>query len=129
MAALRAHAEGLCAREAAVELLVGHQRWLLREDFVEAFVGLGGGVASGEAMAWVDWDGAVVAVDSGRLACSGGEARVLRVAASLAGGVPVDLGDAVGGLDRSTAMLVAAAALHAAGWGDAAVALAAVVGS
>ena len=107
--------------------MIGHGRWLFRGDFVDVFVEAGSGLVSGEAMAWVDWDGAVAALESGRLVSSGGEARVLRVAASLAGGAPVDLGDAVGGLDETNAMLVAAAVLHAAGYSAAAHAFTAAV--
>ncbi|PRZ34788.1 hypothetical protein CLV47_12320 [Antricoccus suffuscus] len=45
---------------------------------------------------------------------SGGEQRVLRIVASLAGGVPVRL-DEVSGLDRGTLDLVLAAIAHAGG--------------
>jgi hypothetical protein len=122
-AALRASAEGLCAAEAAVELLIGHQRWLDRCDFVEGFVESGEGLLSGEPMAWVDWRAAVAALDAGRLGCGDSEAQVLRVAASIADGVPVDLRGAVSGLDEVNATLVAAAVVHAGGRRDAAVAL------
>jgi hypothetical protein len=37
-AALRAHARGLHAREAAIELMLGHASWLRRTDFVDPFV-------------------------------------------------------------------------------------------
>ena len=47
-----------------------------------------------------------------------GEGRVLRIAASIAGGVPVDLREAVTGLDENNAVLAAAAVLHAAGHRD-----------
>jgi hypothetical protein len=40
---------------------------------------------------------------------------VLRIAASIAEGVPVDLREAVTGLDASNIVLVAEAVLHAAG--------------
>jgi hypothetical protein len=43
---------------------------------------------------------------------------VLRIAASMAGGVPVDLREAVTGLDENNAVLAAAAVLHAAGYRD-----------
>jgi hypothetical protein len=52
------------------------------------------------------------------LPCSGGEGRVLRIAASIAEGVPVDLREAVTGLDENNAVLAAAAVLHAAGHRD-----------
>ena len=37
-------------------------------------------------MAVVDWEAAVAALEAGRLPCSGGEGRILRLAASIAGG-------------------------------------------
>ncbi len=69
-------------------------------------------------MAAVDWEAAVAVLDAGRLPCSGGEGRILRLAASIAVGVPVDLGEAVTGLDENNAVLAAAAVLHAAGHRD-----------
>jgi hypothetical protein len=43
---------------------------------------------------------------------------VLRIAASIGGGVPVDLREAATGLDENNAVLAAAAALRAAGHRD-----------
>ena len=99
----------MCAT-AAVELLVAHVFWLFRPDF------LGGFVEAADGFAWVDWAGAVAAVDVGRLVCSRGESTVLRVAASLAAGVPVDL-SAVSGLDGRALGLVAHAVLAVGGVG------------
>lgn len=99
---------------------MGHQRWLHRPDFVDFFVETVWGVW-GQPMAWVDWGAAVTALETGRLSCSNSEAGVLRVAASIAEGVPVDLGDVVGGLDRRNLVLVATALLHAGGHRDAGV--------
>jgi hypothetical protein len=60
-------------------------------------------------MAAIDWDTAITTLNSGGLPCSGGERRILQLAASLAGGVPVDLRDAINGLDhRNVALLVTA---------------------
>jgi hypothetical protein len=53
---------------------------------------------------------------------------VLRVAASIAEGVPVDLGGALAGLDGRNAVLVAGAVLHANGRRDDAAALCEVAG-
>ncbi len=75
----------------------------------------GRGLAGGTVMAAVDWESAIAALDGGRLPCSGGEGRVLRIAASIAGGVLVDLREAVTGLDEGNAVLVARAVCHAAG--------------
>jgi hypothetical protein len=72
-------------------------------------------VFSGREMAAVDFAAAAGALEAGVLPCSGGEGRMLRIAASIAEGVPVDLREAVTGLDESNASLAAAAVLHAAG--------------
>lgn len=114
-AALRAWTKGLFRLEAAVELLIGHGWWLYRRDFLEVAVEFGQGIVDGSVLAAVDWEAAVAALDAGRLPCSGGEEQMLRLAASIADGVPLDLGDAVSGLDKRNACLVAGAVLHAAG--------------
>ena len=69
-------------------------------------------------LAAVDFEAAARALEAGVLPCCGGEGRVLRIAASIAGGVPVDLGEAVTGLDENNAVLAAVAVLHAAGHRD-----------
>jgi hypothetical protein len=66
-------------------------------------------------MAALDWPATIAALDTGDLPCSGGEQRVLRLAASLADGVPVDLRDALTGLDQHNINLVVASILHASG--------------
>jgi len=111
-------AKGLFTAEAAVELLIGHGSWLYREDFLEIAVDSGRGITSGAVMAAVDFEAAARALEAGVLPCSGGEGRVLRIAASIAAGVPVDLREAVTGLDENNAVLAAAAVLHAAGRRD-----------
>jgi hypothetical protein len=123
-AALREHAEGLYCLQAAVELLIGHRRWLGRDEFV----GLVPDTAGGGVLAVVAWRAAVRALSSGRLPCSGSEGSVLRIAASIAGGVPVDLSECLSTLDESTVGLVVDAVLRAggrpaswgvgAGWGE-----------
>jgi hypothetical protein len=96
---------------AAVELLIGHQFWLGRADFVERFVEIDTSDAPGLLLASVDWAGAVAGLRSGRLACSRSQGQVLAIAASMADGVPVDLRDALCGLDeRAVALVVAAVA-------------------
>jgi len=120
-AGLRVYAAGVCAAMAAVELLIGHRCWLRRGEFVDNFVTVqtAAGAAESGSVAVVDWVGAVAALDAGDLRCSGGEGRVLRIAAGLAAGVPVDLGEALGGLDASAIRLVAEAVLRANGRGHA----------
>jgi hypothetical protein len=115
VAGLRAHARGLYHAEAAVELLIGHQRWLCREEFVGRFVWVGRALVGGGLLAVVDWPAAVKALAAGGLPCSGSEGRVLRLAASIAAGVPVDLSDCLSTLDDANVDLVVKAVLHANG--------------
>jgi hypothetical protein len=63
----------------------------------------------------VDWAAAVAVLKTGGVGCSSSEQRVLVLAASLADGVPVDLGDLLTGLEQATAALVADGIAHAAG--------------
>ncbi len=115
---MRAWAKGLLCLEAAVELLIGHRWWLCRGDFLDVAVEPGWEVFSGREMAAVDFEAAAAALVAGVLACSSGEGRVLRLAASIAAGVPVDLREALTGLDEANSGLVAVAVLHAAGHRD-----------
>ncbi len=61
-AALRAHASGLFCLRAAVGLLIGHRRWLVREDFLGRFVRLVPTLAADGVLAVVAWRAAVRAV-------------------------------------------------------------------
>ncbi len=114
-AALRASASGLYCAEAGIELLIAHQSWLRRSDFTTACITTGHGLEDGTVTAVIDWDTAIGALDSGDLACSGGESRMLRLAASIAGGIPADLREALPGLDRANLALAATAVVHAGG--------------
>jgi hypothetical protein len=114
---LRAGAAGLYCAMAAVELLIGQERWLLRDDFVAEFIEMVP-AADGTPMAFVDWSRAAARLEHGRLACSSGEGGVLRLCASLAEGVPVDLADALTSVDARTVVLVARAVLYAGGCPD-----------
>jgi len=111
-------ANGLLGAEAAVELLIGHGWWLHRAEFLETAVEFGRRMLDGSVMAAVDWQAAVAALDGGRLPCSSSEGQMLRLAASIADGVRVDLGDAVAGLDEGNLVLVAGAVLQAGGCRD-----------
>jgi ADP-ribose pyrophosphatase YjhB (NUDIX family) len=113
-AALRAHARGLLADEAAADLLIGSS-WLRRNDFVDDYVETAAGLSNGTPMASVDWPAAITALETGALPCSGGEGRMLRIAASLAEGIPIDLRDALTGLDIDNLDLVTEAVLHTGG--------------
>jgi hypothetical protein len=112
---LREQAKGLFCEEAAIELLIGHRCWLLRDDFVDKFVEIFENADTGAQMAFVDLSAAAEALGSGCLPCSSSEGQVLQLAASIAEGVLVDLRDTVCGLDATNAGLGARALLHAAG--------------
>jgi hypothetical protein len=114
---MRVWAEGLLGLEAAVELLIGHRVWLTRADFAAAALMSGRDGITGAAMMSVDFEGALAARRAGGLPCSAGEEQILALAASIAAGVPVALGDLVCGLDEDNAVRVAIAVLHAAGFG------------
>ena len=114
--ALRACAAGIYPAEAGVGLLIGHDTWLHRGAFTGPFVHTGISLADGTtAMAEVDWTAAIAALDAGDLPCSGGEQRMLRLAASIAGATPVSLRDTLSGIDHSNVQLVITAVLHASG--------------
>lgn len=114
-ALLRA-AVGDYSAEAAVLLLIDSGHWLpqLQAAGLIALAldddALGGGPWA--AVQWGDLDGAL---RSGAVAGSGVHLRLLRAAASIAEGHPVDLGDLAGGLDRRSLVLLLAALAHAAG--------------
>ena len=110
--------------QAAVELLIGHRWCLVRDDFL-SYVACCRGFG-GEAMAAIDWPAVWAAVEDGHLPCSRGEGQVLRVAASVAEGVPVDLREVATCLDAVNSVLVARAVLIAGGHREAAAALAGV---
>ncbi len=65
-------------------------------------------------MAIVDWTAAITMLDSGHLPCSV-ERRLLRLIASIADAIPVDLQDALTGADDRNLDLVTAAVRHAGG--------------
>ncbi|HZD14335.1 MAG TPA: hypothetical protein VE196_04255 [Pseudonocardiaceae bacterium] len=102
---------------AAVELLIRHGVWLRRLDFVERFVAVevDPALVGGTVLAWVDWVAVVQALAGGQLPCSGSEKQLLLIVASLAEGVPVDLSEALSGLDQANLARVAGAVLAAGG--------------
>jgi hypothetical protein len=115
-AALRACAAGLYPLEAGTALLIANETFLRRGDFTSRFIQLGTSISDGATvMASIDWDAAITALHAGELPCSGGERRVLELSASLAGGIPVDLRDAVTGLDDRNIQLLVMAVLHVSG--------------
>ena len=112
-AGLRAHAEGLYCLEAAAELLIA-QSWLHRADFTSRFITIHHSLGSGQPAAVIDWPAVVTALGVS-LPCSGGEQRMLKITASLADGIPVDLREALTGLDRHNLGLLVTAIRHACG--------------
>ncbi len=114
-AALRAGADGLYAIEAATGLVIANASWLARDDFVR-FIHVGTSITDPRTeLASIDWEAAITALDAGGLPSSGGERRMLRLAASPAIDVPVSLGDAVTGIDGRNVGLLVKAVLHASG--------------
>jgi hypothetical protein len=115
-AALRACAAGLYPLEAGVALLAGNGTFLRRDDFTSRFITVATSISDGTTlMAAIDWDAAIAALHAGELPCSGGERRVLELSSSLSGGIPVDLRDAVTGLDDGNIARLVTAILHASG--------------
>ena len=112
--AVRAGAAGLYSLEAASELVIG-AGWLHRADFAR-FVSTVTSITDGVTdLAHIDWHAAITGRDTGLLPCSGGENRILRLAASIAAGIPVNLNDALSGLDQASIGLVVRAVRHANG--------------
>jgi len=115
-AALRACAAGLYPLEAGTALLIANGTFLRRDDFTSRFITLATSISDGTTpMAAIDWDAAITALHAGELPCSGGERRILQLSASLADGIPVDLRDAVTGLDDGNVAKLVTAILHASG--------------
>jgi hypothetical protein len=105
-AELRAAAAGIYALEAAAGLIIAHGIWLARDDFT-CFIEYGTGTAV------INWEAAAATLEAGGLPSSGGERRMLRLAASLAGQAPVILGHAITGIDDTSTALLVKAIIHA----------------
>ncbi|MGH3194904.1 MAG: hypothetical protein ACRDOH_31800 [Streptosporangiaceae bacterium] len=114
-AALRAGAEGLYALEAGTGLIIAHGSWPARGDFGRFIHIVDSITAPGTELASIDWEAAITALDAGGFPSSSGEKRMLRLAASLAGDIPVRLGDAITGIDDRNVSLLIKAVLHASG--------------
>jgi len=106
-AGLRLWAKGLHPLEAAIELLV--------RAFNGRFAGPGNPwIQECDQPGWW-WLDVTQLVDDQIDHLSGGEQRLLRIVASLAGGDPVTLSENIPGLDRELLDLVLAAIAHAGG--------------
>lgn len=113
-AAIRADAASLYALEAACDLLIS-TGWLHRGDFTR-LIRTGTSITDGVTeLAQIDWQAAITSRCTGQLPCSGGEDRILRLAASIADGIPVNLNYALSGLDKTSISLVIRAVRHANG--------------
>jgi hypothetical protein len=106
--ALRAGPEGLYAYESAAELINAHGTWLARDDSTRV-------IHTGAKAAATDWEAAIDALNAGGFPCSGGEQRMLRLAARLGCGVPVNLSEAVTGIEDRNVGLLVIAIRHASG--------------
>jgi hypothetical protein len=114
--ALRAAASGIHHLEAGTGLLIDCGSWLDREDFTGQFITTGTSISDGVTLlACTDWEAAVTALNAGQLPSSSGERRMLLLAASIAGGIPVSLCGTLPGIDHRNACLVIKAIAHAAG--------------
>ena len=112
--ALRAGATGLYPLEAACDLVIS-TGWLHRDDFTRFVTTATALTDRGTELAHIDWQSVISSRDAGLLPCGSGENRILRLAASIAAGIPVDLNDALSGLDQSSTGLVVRAVRHANG--------------
>jgi len=106
-------AAGLHPLEAGVALLIAEDSLLRRDDFTSRFIEHG--TSGGTPMAAIDWDAAIAALNAGELPCSAGERRILKAAASIAAGIPVDLRDTATGLDADNIRRLTTAINHASG--------------
>lgn len=126
-AMLRAGVEGNSAQEAAIELLIRHDHWLRRRDFLTRCV-----IVSDRWLDWnmppmaaVDWHAVAECIHPGRslqpgegLAGSASEIAVLTLAASLAGKPSrLSLRELLAGLGRDHVYAVLDATAHANGAG------------
>jgi len=117
--ALRACARGIHPQEAGTGLLIDCGSWLHREDFTSRFITVDTSISDGATLlASTDWEAAVAVLHAGELPSGGGQRRVLLLAASIVGGIPVSLNDTLTGIDRRNASLVVSAVAHAAGLPD-----------
>jgi hypothetical protein len=112
-ALLRA-AVGDYSAEAAVLLLANAGHWLPQLQGA-GLICLLGDVDGDGLWAQVAWSDLDAALRAGRIGGSSSQLRLLRAAASLAEGQPVDLGDLAAGLDRDGLALLLAAVAHAGG--------------
>ncbi|RBY96560.1 hypothetical protein DQ237_07975 [Blastococcus sp. TF02-8] len=100
--------------EAAILLLITSGHWLPQLQHA-GLITLDGNVDGEGLWAHIAWPDLDAAVRIGTVTGRSSDQQVLRAAASIADGHPVDLGDLATGLDRHALTLVLAAIAHAAG--------------
>jgi len=105
------------ADEAALLLLINFGHWLPQLQSA-GLISLTGDIDGEGLWAHIAWPHLGPALAAGVIVGSSGELRVLRPAASIADGQPIDLGDLAAGLDRRALTLLLAAIAHAAGSHD-----------
>jgi hypothetical protein len=116
---LAAGTAGLLAGTAAVTLLAEHGTWLERPSFTSRCIDITDDIprqaGTGGYAAAVRWRAAITGI--GRHGATGTEQAVLRIAASIAAGIPVSLHDCLGSLDTPALAAVLRAIAHAnSGW-------------
>jgi hypothetical protein len=109
-------AAGMLAETAAVNLLAEHGTWLSRDTFTSRCIDIAAGPGDIPGMpdgtaAGIRWRAAITGLH--RHGASGSEKAVLRIAASIAAGIPVSLHDTLGSLDYATLRAVLRAIAHA----------------
>ena len=85
--ALRNGARGIHPLEVCTGLLIDCGSWLHRDDFTSRFITAGTSISGCVTLlAATDWENAVTALHAGELPASGGERRMLLLAANIAVG-------------------------------------------
>lgn len=110
---LAAGAAGLLAETAAAMLLAEHGTWLENAAFTSRYIDIADDVpgAPDDTAAGVRWRAAITGLH--RQPASAAEKAVLRIAASIAAGIPVSLHDCLASLDQSALRAVLRAIAHA----------------
>jgi len=105
-AALHEHASGNLADTAAVNLIIAHEVWLRRRDFAEQFLLARYCHPTCAPTVAIRWKAAITALGQGQLPCTGSQANLLRIAASIGTDLPVRLRHTLGNFDQRNITLV-----------------------
>ena len=108
---LRQHVQGLHHLEAAVDLLIAHDRWLRRGEFLAACVIHDRHFLDDHPIAYIDWD--LVVGFLAETSASSSETRMLLIAAELADvATGWTISELLSGLDDTNTRLVLDAVAH-----------------